>query len=326
MSASESNLKKLDVEQAQALRICPRAFKSSLQVETGEMPLRIRRVKIMLAYWINIQGHSGVHPTKAILQDCSEHSRTNYYSFGWIGNVNAQNASLSQLQVSPTVALSTEPPCKFTKPSVDISLQQMLKEKSKIMPQRIIVQNYMDLYRDKLFIFTDGSKQPETGRTGAAFFISHYEMAVKKGAADHLSVYTVELLAILLALQWLEGNKQNKNVIIASDSLSALSSIQSGKPSCRQDIIYQIFNLLLILYDKGLDVSFLWVPAHVGVEGNEIADILARRSIKHETVDIQIPLCRTEIKTIIKGHTSKIWQEYWDIADTGRHLYNIQNK
>ncbi len=80
MSASESNLKKLDVEQAQALRISTRVFKSSLvsalQAETGEMLLRISRVKTILAYWINL--HGGVHPTKAILQDCSEHSRTNY--------------------------------------------------------------------------------------------------------------------------------------------------------------------------------------------------------------------------------------------------------
>lgn len=30
----------------------------------------------------------------------------------------------------------------------------------------------------------DQSKQPETGHTGAAFFISLYEIAVKKRAAD----------------------------------------------------------------------------------------------------------------------------------------------
>ncbi len=59
----------------------------------------------------------------------------------------------------------------------------------------------MDFYRDKLFIFTDGSKLPETGRTGATFLISHYEIAVKKEQwCLHVSVYTVELLAILLAI------------------------------------------------------------------------------------------------------------------------------
>ena len=51
MSAAETNLKKLDVEQAQALRICSVAFKTSpvaaIQVEIGELQLRMRRVKHM---------------------------------------------------------------------------------------------------------------------------------------------------------------------------------------------------------------------------------------------------------------------------------------
>ncbi len=50
MSASETNLKKLDIEQAQALRICSGAFKSSpvaaLQVEIGEMPLSIEDLNL----------------------------------------------------------------------------------------------------------------------------------------------------------------------------------------------------------------------------------------------------------------------------------------
>lgn len=137
MSASETNLKKLDVEQAQAqaLRICTRAFKTSpvtaIQVEAGEMPLSIRRVKIILAYWTNLQGHSMVHPTKTVLQECAEHSKSNIYSLGWVGNAKAQNAGLNQLQIGPTVATSIIPPWKFIKPSVNIRLQQILKENSK---------------------------------------------------------------------------------------------------------------------------------------------------------------------------------------------------
>lgn len=166
----------------------------------------------------------------------------------------------------------------------------------------MIVRNYMDRYQDKLFKFTDESKQSERGRTGAAFFITHYEIAVKKRATDPLSVCTVDPLGILLALQRLEGNNQNQNVAIASDSLFAWSSIQSRETLCRQDIIYHILHLLLILHGRELDVSFHWVPAHVGMEGNETLDIFAKRLHKHEIIDIQVPLSRTEIKTIIKGH------------------------
>ena len=74
MSAAETNLRKLDVEQAQVLLICIRAFKTSpaaaIPVEMGEMPLRIRRVKNVLAYWVNLKGHNKSHPTEGVVQEC----------------------------------------------------------------------------------------------------------------------------------------------------------------------------------------------------------------------------------------------------------------
>lgn len=122
--------------------------------------------------------------------------------------------------------------------------------------------------------------------------------------------------------------ENNKNVVIASDSLPAHSSIKSGKSSCRQDILYKVYYkvyyILFILCQRDLSVSFLWVPALVGIEGNEEADMLAKQSLKSHEIDIQTPLSRAEGKTIIKSQMYKIWQEYWDISDTGRPLYNIQ--
>lgn len=60
MSAAENNLIKLDVEQNQGLRIYSGVFRTSpdtaVQVEMGELPLRIRRAKLMLAYWVTLRG------------------------------------------------------------------------------------------------------------------------------------------------------------------------------------------------------------------------------------------------------------------------------
>ena len=68
LSAAESHHRKLDVQQAQGLRIRSGAFKFSpvaaMQVEMGEQPLRIGRMKLMLAYWVNLQGHNNSHPAK----------------------------------------------------------------------------------------------------------------------------------------------------------------------------------------------------------------------------------------------------------------------
>lgn len=329
MSAAESHLKKLDVEQAQGLRVCSGAFKSSpvaaIQVEMGEQPLGMRRVKLMMAYWLNLQGHNSSHPTRTILQDCWEHNKTSFRSFGWIGDIKAKQVGLSDIQYSPTVPCSVIPPWLFVIPSVDFKIQQQLREKAQQGSAGTIVQNYIDQhFADKVLVFTDGSKDPETGRTGAAVFIPQYEVAIKKRTTDHLSVYTVELLAILTALEWLEKHTKN-NAIIASDSWAALTSINSIK-SCRQDLVFKIHHTIYKMHNLGLTVGFVWVPAHVGVDGNEDADILAKQSLRSQTIEMNIPLSKAEGKAIVKKHMLKVWQEYWDSNDTGRHLYNIQKQ
>lgn len=92
-------------------------------------------------------------------------------------------------------------------------------------------------------------------------------------------MYTTELMAILSALFWIEENNVKK-AVICSDSLSALISIKSRKSESRQDILLEILCKLYILTENGVEVSFLWVPAHCGVEGNEKVDIIAKQSLK----------------------------------------------
>ncbi len=59
-------------------------------------------------------------------------------------------------------------------------------------------------------------------------YISHNARTnIKKRTTDYLSVYTVELVAMILGLQWIEQRNKN-NVVVASDSLSALISIRLG--------------------------------------------------------------------------------------------------
>lgn len=91
MSLAESNLNKFDVEKAIGLIICSRAFRTSpvaaFKVEIGDLPLRINRVKLMVAYWVNLQGHNDAHPAKAILGAYETH----FNRFGLIENEKVRN-------------------------------------------------------------------------------------------------------------------------------------------------------------------------------------------------------------------------------------------
>ncbi len=95
--------------------------------------------------------------------------------------------------------------------------------------------------------------------------------------------------------------------------------------SPRQDTIIEIIQELYSLKQNSIKVKFLWVPAHIGLRGNEEADNVAKKAIEREIVDNQIPFSRTEIKSIIKRNIRKLWQQYWDIDAKGRHLYQIQS-
>lgn len=85
-------------------------------------------MKIMLAYLVNIKGHGASHQAKAILKDCWKHESTNVNSFGWIGNVVAEQAGLDQIKFIETVPVSNIPPWLFAMPMVNFEIKNQLKK------------------------------------------------------------------------------------------------------------------------------------------------------------------------------------------------------
>jgi ribonuclease HI len=88
------------------------------------------------------------------------------------------------------------------------------------------------------------------------------DVQICRRLTDELSVYSVEMLAIIVALQWLE-DVQPVRIIVGSDSLSVLNSLSSGK-SNRSDLLLEVFMLLWRIERMGVVVRFCWVPAHSG--------------------------------------------------------------
>ncbi len=111
---------------------------------------------------------------------------------------------------------------------------------------------------------TDGSKEPESGRTAAAVYIPTFKIKMAKRLSDHLSVFITELLAIILALQWVEEIQQERTEI-CSDSMGALTSLLSGKSEARQDLVFEVLLNLFRIRQLRIEVHFLWVPAHMWV-------------------------------------------------------------
>lgn len=264
-SAARSHLKHLDVIQAQALRLCSGAFKTSpvsaIQVEVGEMPLELRRRHIIANYWVNLQGHNDSHPTKEVLKECWRKEGSKKDNFGYLGNKTAKELGVSDMKISSSIVHPVIAPWKMRCPEVDWYLLEVKRKEESADLVGVFNDYITEVYKNFTQIYTDGTKNPETGVTGMGVVVPARGIEINRRTSNHLAVCTVEMVAILVALRWVEKAKISK-VIICSDSASALVSLISFHSS-RQDILFEIlYSVTRITHQGGLVIFFLGSGAH----------------------------------------------------------------
>ena len=159
-------------------------------------------------------------------------------------------------------------------------------------------------------------------RTGCAYIVNG--IACKFRLTRHSSVFSAELYAILKSLQYIKNSILNKFVIY-SDSLSAIESINSNR--LKNALNIRINKVLSTISNK--TIVFEWVPSHIDIIGNELADKAAKEATT-ERVLYRLPLNIDEYKSILKKRIFKQWQKDWDKtwkkSRQPCHLYKIKHR
>ncbi|XP_061909335.1 uncharacterized protein LOC133653724 isoform X1 [Entelurus aequoreus] len=322
-SAAKTLLGKIDRIQSQALRLCCGATKSTpvaaLQVEMNEKPLDMRRDQLSVVYWANLKGSKQGHPTHQVLLNCQEKEKKKINCFGWIIGDRCNKVQIDNIKVSPTVPIPAIPPWMYENPNVNM---QLLKNRN--LNSYPIEQWIEETFLDNIMVYTDASKTINN-KVGAAAVIPQGNIVLNKIICDKLSVFTGELVAIYMAINWIEENKARK-AVVCSDSSSALTSIKNIASETRQDLVYEIVQAVYRINKAGGVVTFLWAPAHVGVEGNELADKYAKQATTKTEVNMEIKHSKEEVKNIIKIEHNKKWQDNWNKETKGREYYKVQRR
>jgi hypothetical protein len=125
-------------------------------------------------------------------------------------------------------------------------------------------------------------------------------------------------------------------------SKSAIRAVENPGNSSGQHLVKFIIIFIEKLRSKGVEVELHWVPAHIGIDGNESADIAAKQATgwrpkknkrgklveydsKHTAKPAMLarPLKNAQKSTLAKD-AHKQWTKHWKENDKGRGLYALQ--
>ena len=309
-SACATKLKELDVVHNAGRRICSGALKTSpvesIYIDTDELPLELRREELGLRYILKLKS-TPENPAANILKHCNAHRYEGNRSskpFSVRMNNAATDPSIMNQKVRE-VRCPEIPPWKIPEPL--ICKKTIIK---KNMSDQEVKARFMEhdqkYHSNSVKIYTDGSKMVN----GVGCAVIHEDCSYIGRLSDNVSIFTAELTAIMKSLE-LINTLPDRNFTIYSDSNSALMTI--NQYNSQHPIVQKIQEWLCKLSAKYKSVSFCWVPAHVGIPGNELADEEAKSSITQNVVFHNIP--SSDMKWVIRDYVKKKWQARWSAPD-----------
>ena len=154
------------------------------------------------------------------------------------------------------------------------------------------------------------------------------------GTETTSTVYAAELQGINLALQiardYAERNGSRRKVAIYTDNQAAIWSITKAEGRTGSYILEEIARQVQELQKDGRTVTVRWIPAHVGIAGNEAADQAAKEATgwrpdgrRDQPADAPTRLypMRSTLRKEWKKQIKIAWANSWKTEDKGRATY-----
>ena len=152
----------------------------------------------------------------------------------------------------------------------------------------------LDSYHDYKFIYCDGSVQNERSACG----IWSESFTLKARLPNHSSILTCELYAIYIATKYIQNIHSIQKYLILTDSLSAVETLKSPHLS-KHHLTLKIAEIITAYPQKRIDIQ--WIPSHMDIPGNDLADKIAKESLNLNIVS-KCKYTATEAIRIIKKH------------------------
>ena len=206
-------------------------------------------------------------------------------------------------------------------------LQPTKKEDSDERKYALALETIQSLYSDHLRIYTDGSKTDDS--TGAGLWIPDF-LHRESWKLDHgqvRSIMSAELFAIDKGMTWLLLHKEmllTTKVVFLTDTRSGIEALANSKPKLQSHLINNIKNKSHDLTNESnIEVTIQWIPSHVGVDGNEEADKIAKSAHEnHQTTLAALDV--SDAKVLVRRAQHARWQLIYDREKQNLHIGPIK--
>ena len=175
---------------------------------------------------------------------------------------------------------------------------------------RSVFMEHIAVHDGSLFVFTDGSKSS----AGVGFGVVFNDFTRSGALPVFSSIFTAECHGILCALKEILS-VDGENFTIFSDSKSVLQALGSFNPL--HPLILNILEWIILIGRRGQNVRFCWVPAHVGIQGNEKADIIAKEAAFLST-PTKCALPYGDFVPNIRSAVESVWHFNWELEGSNK--------
>jgi ribonuclease HI len=308
--ASKSARKQLEILQNQAIRTIlgvPRwSCTSACQLEVDIMPLQFRHETRQAIFTDKVLRNPD-HTLHDQISKGLQKSREVFTDNTWLYKT-TDAWHLHSHDNQPPVPEARQNFVPLSKPIADIRVHRPYGNKSTAPPSQVKEAAYKSIADAEesaspapLVYYTDGSVN-EDGTSGFAFVAPHITKSYR--ASDGCSTVQTELAAIREAVR--DARSQSaRHIVIHTDSQGAIDNLRNphrDNVALNKDIQNNIRHS-----DKNFIIN--WIPSHIGITGNEEADVAAKNGTRKSQPDTIIPNSRRQTRASFHQTAHHRWQD-----------------
>ena len=337
-AACESNTDNLDKIQNQALRLVCGGMRSTptaaLEIDANVEPLRLRRERAVLQSVERYRRFDKDHPNRVLVDTWTPLTRLKQESPLHIAK-QLQNSNNLPDERKPEQKFSLiDPWTNIRMPHIKSNLMDPKVDKSTDPTTlRFSAFETIDSYPSSVIhAYTDGSAFKGTTFAGFGVYLKFPDgtsLDFSDACGRTCSNYEAEVKALRTAVELIHqsfdlNEHEPKDIIIFTDSKSALQAMENLQTNTNEEITYLVKATHNLLSSYDIQVTMQWIPGHSKIPGNEHADKLAKEGASKEQIDR--PCDNNTVKQILKNNFKETWLTGWATGQTGRFMYQEMNK